>query len=119
MKNKVDRDWIKIREEAFKLNPEANEFWRALNFEEYKIAKTWYDSFGQNDPAHIFGKGAYLHMKYMIENIIIIPRYCHSHIDQSRNPFTLQYMSEEEKRLFWIKFIGIERYNFLEKESRK
>jgi hypothetical protein len=119
MKPKRDLEWEQVRQQAYDLNPEGQQFWKALNFEEYLIAKTWYGVFGILDPCHIYGKGVYPHMKYMIENILIAPRYFHSHIDQNRNCFTLQYMTEDEKRLFWIKFIGLDRYNYLEEKSRE
>lgn len=119
MKSKTDREWIKTRNEAFKLNPEGEQFWKGLNYGEWIIAKGWYGVFGQLDPCHIFSRGSYIHMKYMVDNILIAPRYFHTCVDQYRNPFTLQFMDQEERYAMWIKFIGIDKWNYLLNKSRE
>lgn len=65
------------------------------------------------DHAHVFGKGAYPHMKYMEDNIVLLNRYSHSMLDRRKNPITGVSISKEEHEQWWIFIIGKERYNKL------
>jgi hypothetical protein len=80
----------------------------------YEKAGPWIDII---DPAHIFGKGSYPHMKYDKENILPLNRYSHSCLDQNRDPITGEPISNEEIRKIWKLLVGIERYNKLLKRS--
>lgn len=104
---KKDVEWERVRAEAFALNPNAEEFWESLNAEEYKIMKRMCKGeFGKLDPCHIFGKGSYPNGKYIVENIIIAPRYFHTKMDNYINPFTNKFMSAKERDEIWKKIIG-------------
>lgn len=117
--NKFDEKWDETKKKAFELNPNAEEFWNSLNMTEYEVMKKrCKGTFGILDPCHIFGKGSHPHMKYLIENIVIAPRYFHSLIDQYINPFTGENISEDERNSIWIKIIGKECFQELLDYSR-
>lgn len=69
------------------------------------------------DPAHVFGRGSYPHMKYDLNNIVPLNRYTHSCLDQNRHPITGKSISHEEVRSFWILIVGIETYRNLFERS--
>lgn len=65
------------------------------------------------DPAHVFSKGAYPHLKYEKENVVALNRWSHSCLDSRKHPVYGGPISEEEY-VFWWKFIvGEERYQKL------
>lgn len=65
------------------------------------------------DHAHVFGKGAYPHMKFMEDNIVLLNRYSHSMLDHRKNPITGENISSEEHEKWWIYIIGKDRYKKL------
>jgi len=70
------------------------------------------------DPAHVFGKGAYPHMKYDLDNVVPLNRFSHSMLDQNRNPITGEPVDSEEVRKWWTFIIGPEKYSELLYRSR-
>lgn len=65
------------------------------------------------DPAHVFGKGAYPHMKYDLDNVVPLNRYSHSMLDQSRDPITGEQLSSEDTKGWWMFIIGSRKYQEL------
>lgn len=65
------------------------------------------------DPAHIFGKGAYPHLKYDVDNIAPLNRFSHSMLDQNKDPITGENISFEKKMEWWIYLIGKEKMDQL------
>lgn len=65
------------------------------------------------DPAHVFGKGAYPHMKYDLDNVVPLNRYSHSMLDQNRDPISGEQISNEDKIDWWIFIIGNNKYQEL------
>lgn len=71
------------------------------------------------DPAHVFGKGAYPHMKYDVDNVILLSRLFHSRIDHYTDPITGSIIDKEQHTNWWIRLVGKERYNRLLKKSKE
>lgn len=69
------------------------------------------------DPAHVFGKGSYPHMKYDLDNIVPLNRYSHSCLDQNRHPITGDHIEKEEVKKWWKYIVGEETYENLRKRS--
>lgn len=65
------------------------------------------------DPAHVFGKGAYPHMKYDLDNVVPLNRFSHSMLDQSRDPITGEQISSEDSKGWWMFIIGNTKYQEL------
>lgn len=71
--------------------------------------------FGTFDPAHVFSCGEYPFMSDNVDNIVMIPRYLHAHIDQYLNPFIEgERLTEDEHTELWKLIIGEERYDKLQ-----
>ena len=70
--------------------------------------------FGTFDPAHIFDCGSYPYMSDVVDNIVMIPRYLHTNIDQLINPFTQERMTRDEHTELWKLIVGEERYDRLQ-----
>lgn len=70
------------------------------------------------DPAHIFGKGAYPHMKYDIDNVVSLNRFSHSMLDQNRDPINGNPIKSEEVKQWWTIIVGLDRYEELFSRSR-
>jgi len=71
------------------------------------------------DPAHVFGKGAYPHMRFDEDNIVVLNRYSHSMLDTQKNPLTGEAISKEEKIKWWIRIVGKELYQELKKRTKE
>ena len=71
------------------------------------------------DPCHIFGKGAYPHMKYDKDNIVTMNRFSHSCIDQCCNPITGKQINDGERERWWVYIIGEKRYSKLKDKAYK
>ena len=65
------------------------------------------------DHAHIFGKGAYPHMKYLKENIVLLNRYSHTMLDSKRSPINGKSISNDKWVKWWIRIVGNLIYNKL------
>lgn len=106
----------KAKEEARKLDPEGKTFYNSLTEEQKDFLKrNSFGKFNNLDPAHIFSTGEYPFLADEIENIVMIPRYVHSYIDQMLNPFSDKHekLTKEQHSELWIQFVGEERYKSL------
>lgn len=72
-----------------------------------------------NDPAHVFGKGPYPHMKYDEDNVILLNRYSHSMLDSGKDPIYGKIISKQEQEDWWRFIVGEEHYEVLKKRSRR
>jgi len=70
------------------------------------------------DCAHVFGKGAFPHMRYVMDNVVMLNRVSHNWLDTGKSPVNGKQISNEEKINWWKRIIGEERYKLLEKMSR-
>jgi len=100
-------------------DPEAKLFWSVWNDEErnflYKKCSIFRDEEGKIllDPAHILNRSTNPHLSNEELNIIMIPRYFHSLLDQHLSPFTGKHIDNEEHTKLWIRIVGEDRYNQL------
>jgi hypothetical protein len=72
----------------------------------------------QLDVAHIFGKGSYSHMKYDVDNMILLSRVFHSRIDSYQDPLTGRAITKEQRDDWWKFILSPEFYDELENRSR-
>jgi hypothetical protein len=77
-------------------------------------------------PAHIFGRGAYPHMKLIPLNVVPLHLIIHSAIDRYINPITNCPMTKEERIEIWKLILGDleetiseKKYELLEEINRR
>lgn len=106
-------------------DPDAMQFWSIWNEEEkdylYKKCLMFKNEEGKiiNDPAHILERGSTPSLSAEEYNIIPIPRYFHSCIDQYINPFTGKSMKAEEQEQLWRRIVGDVKYDELLKMKKE
>jgi hypothetical protein len=115
-------DYIKNQKEAKRiareLDPHAEVFFSKLTEDETTLVKNMMKlskDFAIIDPAHIFSTGTTPQLADCVENILMLPRCVHHYIDNYLNPLTITHeaITQEQRNEFWIRFIGIDRWNNL------
>jgi hypothetical protein len=119
----IDEKWEKVKREVYKRDSRACRFFKVLNPCEGQEARSILDSnlwsdFMVLDYAHVFGRGAYPHMKYDVDNVVMMTRYFHLLLDQYKNPFTSKSMGREEHDAWWCRIVGEDLWNKLLKKSK-
>lgn len=77
------------------------------------------DQFGTLDIAHVFSRGVYPHMKYDVDNMVLLYRLFHSRLDAHLNPITGKYIANEELEDWWKLIIGNTLYEKLRDRSKR
>lgn len=115
-----DEQWTEVRKQVFLRDKNQCQFCVTLTKEEYEVIKpNLWGVMKTLDPAHIFSRGAFPHLKYEVSNIVTLSRYIHSCLDNCMDPFTQERIGKEEAKEYWIRIIGEEKYKELEERSRK
>lgn len=70
------------------------------------------------DAAHVFGKNAFPHMRYLEDNVVMLNRLSHNWLDAGKSPVDGKPITKEEKAAWWKRIIGAERYEALKEISR-
>lgn len=116
-----DEEWEQVKAEVFKRDHYDCQLLEVLNNEELTEIKNRAGKLflGIVDPAHVFGKGAYPHMRYDPDNIIIINRYSHSLLDNRKHPVYGRPLTAEEHEGWWRRILGNKRYDRLLQKSKQ
>jgi len=118
--SKVDNGWTTVREEVFIRDNNFCNLYDKLSFNELThIHESLFQETKIIDPAHVFGKGAYPHLKYDVDNIFCLMRLFHSRLDTYHDPITGISISKEEHEDWWRRIIGSDRYNKLKRKALK
>ena len=109
---------MKAKQQARNIDPKHeiyNAFLEKLSIEQRTyLKKNCWGVFATFDPAHIFSCGEYPFISDNVDNIVMIPRFLHTHIDQYLDPFNEgEKLTEEEHTELWKLIVGEERYNRL------
>ncbi len=70
------------------------------------------------DCAHVFGRGSNAHLKFEIQNIVLLNRYSHSMLDQQKHPINGHHISKVEHRNWWKAIVGETLYAILERAAQ-
>lgn len=70
------------------------------------------------DVAHVFGKSAFPHMRYLEDNVVLLSKEFHSRLDAGKNPLTGKTISKEEHEGWWIRIVGEDKYKKLKEIAR-
>lgn len=71
------------------------------------------------DPAHVFPRSGYPHMKYDPDNVVLLSRLFHSRLDEYKDPLTGEHLDKESHEWWWKTIIGEKWYNKLLKKANK
>ena len=118
MHRKTDLKWEVVKQEIDKRDGKKCRLYKILNITEKKqIEKDLIGNGKSLDRAHVFGKGAFPHMKYNSANIVTLYRIFHQRLDTYYHPIFNKPITEEERNEIWIRIIGTENFEKLRKES--
>ena len=67
------------------------------------------------DCCHIFPVSLYAEVMYHDDNMVLMNRWVHHHLDDCKHPVTGEPITREERDEYWKKIIGNERYSKLQK----
>lgn len=71
------------------------------------------------DVAHIFGRGAYPHLKYDPENCVCLNRYSHTFIDLYKDPFEGRFSLSKADRMYYFSWmVGEEKIKKLQLKAK-
>lgn len=127
--SKYIQEILDVEKECFSEDPHANNFYNRIK-ELDKLWGTDYHSYFMKmnkmlgdiyDPCHIVPRGRSRKLSIFKENIIIMPRYVHSLLDQYYEIFSYSPKAISSKRHeeIWKLIIGEDKYNYLIDLSRK
>ena len=68
------------------------------------------------DPAHIYPASGYPGLIYEENNIVLLNRYSHENLDNSRHPIMGTPISKEEMMSWWERIAGIIQWGLLQKK---
>ncbi len=117
-KYEPDEKWIEVREAVFLRDSNYCQLWRVLSIEEKKLFNMTIDP-TVVDPAHVFGKGAFPHLKYDMDNVYSLHRAFHGRLDTQKHPLTGQAITKEEKQVWWERIVSPSEYERLRKMAFK
>jgi len=118
--NNIDQSWILTREEVFSRDDSKCQLRLKLKpHEEHIVRQSLFPDVEVIDPAHVFGKGAFPHMKYDVENIVCLTRLFHSRLDTYHDPITGSLIDKNDHEQWWRRIIGDSQYNKLKRKALK
>jgi hypothetical protein len=113
-----DEKWIELKEQVRKRDKDCR-LAKKLSAKDYLVLqKKAGRLLASLDCAHVFGAGPYPHLIYEKKNIVLLNRYSHRLLDEMKHPVYGTSITSEERREWWIKIVGKERYKCLEEMSR-
>jgi len=69
------------------------------------------------DHAHIFPRSTHPHLKYDVDNIVLLSRLFHSRLDEFRDPITGEYIGKVMAGKWWCFILGSPQFNSLIKKT--
>jgi hypothetical protein len=124
MKNKeyeTDEKWEEVKRQVRLRDNNQCNLWNKTNFDEKEhIYKTVgnLSLLHTLDPAHVFNKSVYPHMKYDTDNVVLLNRLFHGRLDHFTNPITGKSITKEEQERWWRRIIGNNWYDELLDRSK-
>jgi hypothetical protein len=114
-RDKNDKKWQDLKKAVTKRDKKGCRFLRVCTVKEALIIQRLAPKVLLNclDHAHIFPVSLYPELCYEIDNVILLNRWSHHHLDDCRNPVTGEGITKEERDEYWKKIIGENRYTRL------
>jgi len=107
----LDEKWLDVRAAAYKRDKYTCQLRQFIIDDYMEVHNELYGELAKLDPCHIFGKGSFPHLKYDLDNIVILSRLFHGKLDTFKHPFTSEKLSYEQRQKLWEKIVGKERLN--------
>lgn len=119
-KGLIDERWERCKEIVDMRDFHSCRLYNCLSDEEkYSIRGLLKGRMKTIDRAHVFRRSGYRHMRYMTENIYCLYRLFHSRLDSYKDPLTGNPIDDMMVRDWWIRIIGMERYEWLEDVAKR
>lgn len=115
----IDEKWEEVKKRVYERDKDCQLWVRLTKGEtDWLVNQNGFFLLETVDPAHVFGKGAYPHLKYDEDNIVLLSRLFHSRLDHFYDPLTGSSIDKETQERWWKLIVGEERYNRLEEKAR-
>ena len=115
-----DSEWREVANKVHKRDNEECQLLKVLTPEEKKELLSNAGGFIHTlDPAHVFRKSSYPHMKYDVGNIYLLNRYSHSNLDNQKSPINGKSITPMEAVIWWIRIVGNTKYAELLEKAKK
>jgi len=119
-RDRNDIEWKKVKEVVKARDDNKCRLIAILTLPEYYTyihhAKS---RFFKLDPAHIFPVSTYPKLCYEKDNIVMLNRWSHTHLDNCKSPITGGSISRTERDDWWKRIIGKKLYNNLLEKNKK
>lgn len=117
--NSQDEEWLNVSEEVHRRDNNKCKLLNILNEEEKKYLYDHcpYSLIQQLDIAHVISRSESSALYYEKDNLILLNRASHSWIDQYLHPIYGKPISKIERDNWWIKIIGKELYEDLQRRK--
>jgi hypothetical protein len=113
----VDEKWVLLKNKIL-VRDQGCRFYQTLSEEEKSIIdKNLYGDFRLIDGAHVVPRSVSLKLKYEEKNVYCLSRYVHKCLDECMDPFTQLPINRQKVKEYWIRIIGEEIYNWLQKNK--
>ena len=112
----ADPQWTELLKKVWVRDRAQCRFLSICTDEERKIIEPhlWGD-FKKLDGAHCIPRSQSLKLKYELRNVYLLSRRVHSCLDNCLNPFTGENISKDERDKLWVRIIGKEEWEWLQK----
>ena len=107
-----------IREEVLRRDMGCRLFEVLTWQEKIEVAKANIDTTG-TDVAHIFNKSTYPHMRYDINNVVLLCRTFHNRLDTYKHPITGKSICKADTERFWMRIVGTKMYDELKEKAKE
>jgi hypothetical protein len=119
-KDYIDEKWIKVCKLVDERDNNECQLIKLLHYGDLELLEELAGPLIKiKDHAHVIPRSTAPHMKYDVDNLIILNRFSHSMIDQYRDPIEGKQITKEEHEFYWKFIVGKERYNKLLERSKK
>lgn len=102
-----------LREKALERDKHCQLLYKLSVLAQKEIRQQIFGDLNHLDMAHVFNKSSYPHLRYDIDNVVMIKRIFHNRLDTQCDPVTGKRISKEELEKWWKIIIGVNRYETL------
>lgn len=112
-----DWDWIEVRQEVFERDGYTCQLMAVLTSEERAMINVDVNP-DAVDPAHIYPRSTYPHLKYHPDNVVSVSRIFHQRLDNHQHPLTGDPIAGDDRLMWFQRIIGSRKFYELERKAR-
>lgn len=113
-----DTQWLAVKAVVRKRDPDCRLVMKITPIEMLTLHRNAGASLLKLDPAHIFPVSTHPHLCYNSDNIVQLNRYSHDMLDSCRHPITGEFLTMEERNLWWMYIVGKSTYEKLQQMEK-